>query len=136
MKVLPSPWLLLALVLWTLASVGGGYAWGRHAEGNARDAQAYRADTRQADADAQRDGHIEAIGATTRRATNQARNDTQGAGDEAAARIRTVLVPGDCRTVPADIVRELDTARERINAKIGSGVRPGPAHASTAPAAY
>lgn len=134
MKALLNPWLLVALLVWTLAAVGGGYAWGSHAQANARDAQAHKDDVKADGVQAKRDQHIDAIGADAQQATNRAHNDTQGAGDEAAARIRTVLVPGDCRTVPADIVRELDDARARINAKIGSGMRSGPADASTAPA--
>jgi hypothetical protein len=134
MKAIPLPWLLVALLAWTALCIGGGYAWGSHAEGNARDAAAHRADTQRDDATAKRDQRIDAIGASTRHATDRARNDTQGAGDEAAARIRTVVVPADCRAVPADVLHELDQARDRINAKIGGGVRPGPAHAGTAPA--
>lgn len=126
----------LALLIGAALCVGGGYGWGHHAASTACAAQDGKDTAATVTAQNTRDTHIDAIGADASQAAAQAHNDTQGAGDERAARIRTVYVPADCRTVPAGIVLELDTARDRINAKIGGGVRPGPADPGTAAAAH
>lgn len=123
--LLLNPWFWLVLVVGLLVLVGGGYWWGATnasaACGNDAGKQANRAEA----AEDARDSAVDAVGERTRAATNAAYNDTRGTADERAQRIRTVVVPGDCRAVDPAIVRELDDARERINAKIRGDLRPG-----------
>ena len=128
--LLLNPYFLLSVVVLSLALVGGGYWFGCRTT-----ADHFKAATgkslEQAIADANKVGAaVDKIGADTAKTTGAAINDNRGSTDESTARIRTIVVPGDCRAVDPGIVRELDAARSEANAALGAGLRPGAAGAA------
>jgi hypothetical protein len=130
LQVAAGKWAIVAVLL--VACVGGGYVWGSRAAATKCAARNGSAAAKIETREDKRDANIEAIGQQTRDRVAAAGAETKGAGDASAERIRTVYVDADCRTVPADIVREHDDAVERINAKVRSGMRPGTAAATGA----
>lgn len=118
-----NPYFWLTVVVLSLALVGGGYWFGCRTT-----ADHFKAATgktlEQAIADSNAKGAaIDKIGSDTSHATAAAVNDNRGSTDESTARIRTVVVDGPCRDVPAVIVHELDTARDDANGALRAGLR-------------
>lgn len=132
MKLLLNPWTWLAIVLVLAASVGGGYWWGYSAAANSCAARGGNAKDKIERVEDRRDANVDAIGADTAGKVAAGVNQNRGSTDESAERIRTVYVPGDCRAVDPDILRELRAARDDANAALGVGVRPDPAGAPAA----
>jgi hypothetical protein len=79
-----------------------------------------------------RDAAIEVIATETTQASDAAAHQTKVNTHESIERIRTVVVPGPCRDIDPVIVREHAESRARINAKIGSGLRPAGAGTTAA----
>ncbi len=131
----PLPYRILIAVVVALVLVGGGYWWGHAAAATSCAAKAGKGAAKAETAEDLRDANVDAITAAAVTAIHAAQANTQGNAYESAERIRTVVVPGPCRTVDPVIVRELDEATCRINAKIRGGVRPGAADACSAAAA-
>lgn len=123
----PRVW--LALLISAVLCVGGGYQWGKHATTNAVAASASKADHKVATVEATRAAKVEAIGVAASTTVAVALNTNQVRTDESTERIRTVLVPADCRDMPAAVMHELSGEADRINAQIRSGLRPGAAGA-------
>lgn len=121
--MIPNPWVILGAVLLWLGSLWGAYHWGHNNAENECAAEAGKAALVAEGKEDVRDERIADVGAETDAAVNAAAIETRGSADEAAERIRTVVVRADCRPVPADIVREHAEARERVNAKLRGGLR-------------
>ena len=122
-----NPYAILAAVLFWLASVAGAYWWGSSSASDACAAKAGKASAKVEAAEDRRDAAIDDIGADTRTAVDNERNLNKGRTNESAQRIRTVVVPGDCRRIDPAIVRELQQATDDANAALGVGMRPAPA---------
>lgn len=131
MKLLLNPWTYLVLLLGCALLVFGGYRWGARATADHFQAATGKTLEQAIVAANKVSVAVDRIGADTTHAIAAAVNDNRGSTDESTERIRTVVVPGDCRAVPADIVRELAAARDDANAALRAGVRPG----ATGPAA-
>lgn len=132
MKLLLNPWTWLAALLVLAAAVGGGYWWGHSSASTACQARAGSAAGKVEASEDRRDENIDAIAAATAGAVAAALNDNRGTTDESTARIRTVVVPGDCRAVDPVIVRELRAAADDANAALRAGLRPDAAGARSA----
>lgn len=132
--LLLNPWTYVAAGAVLLAVAAGSFGAGYMVRGWKCGAGAAKAAAKVEAAEDRRDQNIEAIGTRTRESVHAAEADTRGTADESAARIRTIVMPGPCRDVDPVVLHELDAARDRINAKIGGGVRPGAADAGPAAA--
>lgn len=122
-----NPWTYLIVVAVMALSIGGGYRLGHTAATTSCAAKAGKAAAKVEAAEDRRDANIDAIGATTATGVAGALNQNRGTTDDSVERIRTIVVPGDCRAVDPGIVRELRAARDDANAALGVGLRPGTA---------
>ena len=122
-----NPYLILGAVLAVGGAFGGGFLYGKSVEADACIADAAKQAGKVEAAEDTRDENIEAIATAAATAAAAALNDNRGTTHESAERIRTVMVPADCRRVDPDILRELRAARDGANAALGVGVRPGAA---------
>lgn len=118
-----NPYAILAALLLWIASAVGSFFWGRHVEGNARDAAAKTAGDKIEAVEDKRDANVDAIGAAVAAGVAAALNENGSTTHESAERIRTVVVPGPCRDVDPGIVRELAQATDDANATLRSGLR-------------
>lgn len=122
-------WLLrivAGLVALALAAGAGYWKGGENARATC-EANAAKADRKTEGAEDQRDAAIETIGQDTRDKAASTHADTMGNAYASADRVRTVYVAGPCRDVPAGVLSEHAAAVQRINAKVGGGMRPGAA---------
>src|SRR5690606_26396006 len=133
-KLLLSPWFWLIAAVLLLATGSGGYWWGHRTAASSCAAKAGAAAAKAERAEDQRDEAIDGIGAATVAGRSAAEGETRSATHASVERIRTVVVPGDCRAVDPVVLRELDEGRERVNAKIRSGLRQRAAGADPAAA--
>jgi hypothetical protein len=125
------PYMPLIGLVALLAYGGGMYWWGGSNARNACAAANGKASAKVEQTEDKRDANIEEIATAAARATAAELNLNRGQTDESTDRIRTVVVPGACRTVDPGIVRELRQARDDANAALGIRMRPG----ATEPAA-
>lgn len=128
-----NPYVIVGVVLaWlgTVAVVGFG---GHRMASNACKAEAGVVVSENKGVQDARDGTIDTIGAQTAAGRDAAVNDTRSTTHASAERIRTVVVPGDCRNVDPVVLQELEAGRERINAKIRDGLRQRSAGRDRAP---
>jgi len=130
--LLLNPWTYLIAVAVVLGSVGGGYWWGHTAAATTCKARAGGAAAKVERVEDQRDAAIDKVAAATASAVAAALNQNRGSTDESVERIRTVVVPADCRAVDPDVLRELRAARDDANAALGSGLRSSAAGAPPA----
>lgn len=119
-----NPYFILAGVLALVGAFGGGYWRGNVAASDACEADKGRAVVKTEAAEDTRDENIEAIATAAATATAAAMNQNRGSTNESSERIRTVVVPADCRAVDPAILFELRAARDDANAALGVGVRP------------
>lgn len=77
----------------------------------------------QAEAAAQRQRDAETIGTAVASATAAALHQNAGSSNESVERIRTVVVPAECRDVDAASLHELRTATAAANRTLGDGLR-------------
>lgn len=122
-----APYLALGAVLAVIGAGTGGFFYGKSVEKDACIADAAKQAGKVESAEDKRDENIEAIAAAAATAAAAALNDNRGTTHESAERIRTVMVPADCRRVDPVVLRELRAARDGANAALGVGVRPGAA---------
>lgn len=115
-----------AFALVVALSVAGGFYWGHSSAADACAAKAGKATAKVEKAEDKRDENIDAIAAATAGAVAAAMNDNRAESNESTDRIRTVVVPGPCRAVDPDILRELRAAADDANAALGIRVRPVP----------
>jgi hypothetical protein len=127
-----NPYFILAGLLALGGALGGGYWWGHGAASDACVADAAKLAGKVESAEDRRDTNVEAIATAAATAAAAALNENRGTTHESVERIRTVVVPADCRAVDPGILRELRAARDGANAALGIGVRP--AGAGTDPA--
>lgn len=130
--LLLNPWAYLIAAAVLLGSVGGGYWWGHTAAATTCQAKAGGAAAKVERIEDRRDAVIDQVAAATAGAVAAALNQNRGSTDESVERIRTVVVPADCRAVDPDVLRELRAARDDANAALRSGLRPGAAGAAPA----
>lgn len=116
------PYLRLIGLVALLAYGGGMYWWGGSNARNACAAKAGKASAKIEAREDRRDQAVDAIGAETDKAVNTEQNLNRSRTDESAHRIRTVVVPGNCRAVDPAVVRELQQAADDANATLGSGL--------------
>jgi len=119
-----NPYFILAGVLALGAALGGGYWWGYGAASDACVADTAKLTGKVEAAEDKRDANVEAIATEAATAAAAALNENRGTTHESVERIRTVVVPTDCRAVDPGILRELRSARDGANAALGLGVRP------------
>lgn len=122
--MIANPYFLLAGVLAVGAACGGSFLYGKSVEADACEAAKAKDAGKVEAAEDTRDENIEAIATAAAAAAAAAMNDNRGTTYESVERIRTVVVPADCRRVDPDILRELRAARDGANAALGVGVRP------------
>ena len=125
-----NPYAILGAVLFWIVSITSAFFYGQHvanAEHGAK--QGVIAASVEAKED-KRDVAIDAIGTAAREGVLAALNENRNLGNERTERIRTVVVPSDCRAVNPAILRELSAAGNDINAALRSGLRPSTAPAS------
>ena len=127
-----NPYAILAALLLWIASAVGSFFWGRHVEGNARDAAAKAAGDKIEAVEDKRDTNVDAIGAAVAAGVAAALNENGSTTHESAERIRTVLVPGTCRDVDPGIVRELAQATDDANTTLRVGLRSAASRAAAA----
>lgn len=119
-----NPYIILAGVLAFGGACGGSFLYGKSVGADKCEADKGRAVVKAEAAEDTRDDHIEAIATAAATATAAAMNQNRGATNESSERIRTVVVPADCRRVDPVILSELRAARDGANAALGVGVRP------------
>jgi hypothetical protein len=118
-----NPYFWLTVVILSLALAGGGFWYGcRVTTDHWKAATGKTLEEAVKDSNA-RGAAIDKIGSDTSHATAAAVNDNRGSTDESTARIRTVVLDGPCRDVPAVIVHELDSARDDANTALRAGLR-------------
>jgi hypothetical protein len=127
-----NPYAILAAALLLGLTAWQSYEFGHRNARNECGANAGAAASATESAEDRRDENIDGIGQSARDRAAAAEADTKEAAYAGAEVIRTVVVPGPCRAVPAAVVQEHAGAVDRINAKVRSGLRPG---ASLDPAA-
>ncbi len=127
-----NPYLILGAVLAIGAAGAGGFFYGKSVEADACIADAAKEAGKVESAEDKRDANVEAIATAAATAAAAALNENRGTTHESVERIRTVVVPADCRAVDPDILRELRTARDGANAALGIGVRPAGTGADSA----
>lgn len=127
-----NPYLILGAGLAIGAAAGVGYWRGHTAATDACVADAAKLAGKVEAAEDKRDTNVEAIATAAATAAAAALNENRGTTHESVERIRTVVVPADCRAVDPDILRELRAARDGANAALGIGVRPGAAGTDSA----
>src|SRR5690606_24064444 len=115
-KLLLSPWFWLIAAVLLLATGSGGYWWGHRTAAASCAAKAGGAAAKVETAEDQRDANVEAIATATASAVAGALATNRGNAEASDSRIRTVVVPGDCRVVVPVIVRELREAADDVNA--------------------
>lgn len=113
---------LVGLLLLVIAFIGGCVHGKRGAEQACGNAVGIAGAAIKGAQDA-RDGAIDAIGAQTTAGRDAALNDTRSTAHASAERIRTVVVPGDCRDVDPVVLRETGEGIDRVNTKIRGGLR-------------
>lgn len=118
-----NPYAILAALLLWIATAAGSFFWGRHVEGNARDAAAKTAGDKVERAEDKRDANVDAIGAAVAAGVAAALNENGSSTHESAERIRTVFVPSSCRDVDPVVVRELAQATDDANTTLRVGLR-------------
>jgi hypothetical protein len=118
-----NPYTPLVAALLLVASFIGGCVHGQRGAKDACVAAAGAALAGAKGAQDTRDAAIDTLGAQTAAGRDAAVNDTRSTAHASAERIRTVVVPGDCRDVDPVVLRETGEAIDRVNAKIRSGVR-------------
>jgi len=123
-KLLLSPWFWLIAAVLLLATGSGGYWWGHRTAASSCAAKADAAAAKVEAAEDARDANVEAVATATAAAVAGALATNRGYADGSEGRIRTVVVPGDCRAVDPVIVRELREAADDVNAALGVRVRP------------
>ena len=119
-----NPYFILTGLLALGGALGGGSWWGHGAASDACVANAAKLASKVESAEDKRDVNVEAIATAAATAAAAALNENRGTTHESVERIRTVVVPADCRDVDTDILRELRAARDGANAALGIGVRP------------
>lgn len=123
LQVAAGKWAIVAVLL--VSCVGGGYVWGSRAAATKCAARNGNAAAKVETREDKRDLNIDAIGTAVSTAVSTAMAQNKGGSDESAERIRTVVVPADCRVVDPGIVRELRAASDDVNAALGVRLRPG-----------
>lgn len=118
-----NPYVIVGVVLLWLGTVAGGGFIGHRMASNACKASAGVVLAENKGAQDARDASIDTIGAQTAAGRDAAAHDTRSATHASAERIRTVVVPGDCRDVDPVVLRETGEGVDRVNAKIRSGLR-------------
>lgn len=127
-----NPYIILAGALAFGGACGGSFLYGKSVGADKCEADKGRTVAKAEAVEDTRDDRIEAIATAAATATAAAMNQNRGATNESSERIRTVVVPADCRRVDPAILRELREARDDANAALGVGVRPDAAGAATA----
>lgn len=127
-----NPWPILAALLLLVATTVCGFFYGQHVGKQACKASAFVDVTASVKSANKTGAAIDGIAAASAVNTAAHLNTNRSATDESAERIRTVVVPGDCRRVDPAVVRELRGARDEANAAIGAGLRQGPAGSAAA----
>lgn len=127
-----NPYIILAGMLAFGGACGGSFLYGKSVGADKCEADKGRTVVKVEAAEDTRDTNIEAIATAAATATAAAMNQNRGATNESSERIRTVVVPADCRRVDPAILRELREARDDANAALGVGVRPDAAGAAAA----
>lgn len=122
---------LIGLVALIAYGLGAYWVGGRNAR-NACAAANGKASAKIESIEDKRDLKIEDIAAATAGAVAAELTANRGYSDESAERIRTVVVPSDCRTVDPSILRELREARDDANSALGVRMRPGSADPAAA----
>lgn len=117
-----NPYSILAALLILLATNAGSYWLGGSNARNACAADNGKAAAKVEKREDRRDQAVDTIGADTRQAVNTEQNLNRSKTDESAHRIRTVVVPGNCRAVDPAVVRELQQAADDANAALRSGL--------------
>ena len=132
MNLIPLEYRALVLVV-SLGLFGGGmYWWGGSNARNACAAKNGAATAKVERAEDKRDLAVEDIASATASAVANELRNNRSDGDESSERIRTIAVPGNCRAVDPVVLRELDSARDHINAALGVSVRPSAAGTDSA----
>jgi len=124
MSLLLNPWTWLVALVTVLALMFGSYRYGVNRANDKWEAKAGLAALQVESKEDARDLSIDAIGSATREGVLAALNDNRTLGNERTERIRTVVVPSDCRPVDPTILRELQDAAAGINSALRVGLRP------------
>ena len=118
-----NPWLILGVVLAFVAGTTGAFFYGKDVGRDDLIAEQAEQAEKTRERDAERATNTEAIATAAGAAVAMALNQNAGVSNESVERIRTVLVPGECRAADPVVVSELRAGQADINAALRGGLR-------------
>ena len=118
-----NPWVLLGAVLVLVGASTGAFLYGKEVGRDGLIAEQAEDAERTRERDAERATNTEAIATAAGAAVAVALNQNTGATNESMERIRTVVVPGECRDADPVVVSELRAGQVDINAALRGGLR-------------
>lgn len=118
-----NPYALLAAALLLVGSSAASFLYGKKVGRDGVIAEQARQAEQQRDRDAERQVSVEAIGTAAAAAVAVALNQNAGAASGSVERIRTVVVPAECRDVDPTSLHELRAGTGAANAALRDGLR-------------
>lgn len=133
-----NPYAVLAAVLLLVGSSAASFLYGKSVGRDGLVADQAADVAAQRERDAERQVNVEAIGTAAAAAVAAALNKTAGDANASVERIRTVVVPAECRAVDPASLQELRMGADAANTALRDGLRqlaasPTAGHSGDAP---